>query len=473
MPRPARPGLARPSAREPDRVTVEQDWRSLGSGSTPVVTPTSATTPVVTPSSAITLPVAVGSATAPVVTPGSDPVSGADDAVRGPAYDAVLLLGFGGPEGQDDVIPFLRNVTRGRGIPEDRLETVATHYRAFGGVSPVNGQNRALRAALEAELADRGEPLPVYWGNRNWTPLLADTVRAASAAGHTRLLAITTSAYSSYSSCRQYREDIAGALTTNGLDATMRIDAVRPYFDEPGFTVPFVEGARAALARLAARGLPVARTHVLFTTHSIPTADAARSGPRGVDFGAGGAYLAQHRAVAAAVMAALAEQATAARPAAGPATAAERAQPEWSLAFQSRSGPPAMPWLEPDVNDALRALAADGTQAVVIVPIGFISDHMEVLWDLDTEAAATATTLGLTMERVATPGIHPAFVAALATLALERLHGPAAHFPEVSQIDVHEAREPRYATPHGISWGDVCPSGCCEKGAGRPVRPAS
>ncbi|MEB0000550.1 ferrochelatase [Cryobacterium sp. RTS3] len=344
-------------------------------------------------------------------------------------YDAVLLLGFGGPEGQDDVIPFLRNVTRGRGIPEERLETVATHYRAFGGVSPVNGQNRALRAALEAELADRGEPLPVYWGNRNWTPLLADTVRAASAAGHTRLLAITTSAYSSYSSCRQYREDIAGALTATGLDSSVRIDAVRPYFDEPGFVLPFVEGARAALARLAARGVPVDRTHVLFTTHSIPTADAARSGERDAGWGAGGAYLAQHRAVAGAVMAALA--------------APDAPQPAWSLAFQSRSGPPAMPWLEPDVNDALRALAAGGTEAVVIVPIGFISDHMEVLWDLDTEAAATATALGLTMERVATPGIHPEFVAALAGLALERLHGPVL---------------------------PGCPGGCCEKGAVRPAR---
>jgi ferrochelatase len=390
----------------------------------------------------------------------------APDRIPAAAYDAVLLLGFGGPEGQDDVIPFLRNVTRGRGIPEERLETVATHYRAFGGVSPVNGQNRALRAALEAELADRGEPLPVYWGNRNWTPLLADTVRAASAAGHTRLLAITTSAYSSYSSCRQYREDIAGALAATGLDSSVRIDAVRPYFDEPGFVLPFVEGARAALARLAARGVPVDRTHVLFTTHSIPTADAARSGARDAGWGAGGAYLAQHRTVAAAVMSALGDPGVAvtlADPAAladsvaladsfdpaalaDPAAASDRPQPAWSLAFQSRSGPPAMPWLEPDVNDALRTLAAGGTTAVVIVPIGFISDHMEVLWDLDTEAAATATALGLAMERVATPGIHPTFVAALATLALERLHGPVL---------------------------PGCPGGCCEKGLDRPARPAS
>ncbi|MEC5151078.1 ferrochelatase [Cryobacterium sp. GrIS_2_6] len=389
------------------------------------------------------------------------------------AYDAVLLLGFGGPEGQDDVIPFLRNVTRGRGIPEERLETVATHYRAFGGVSPVNGQNRALRAALEVELADRGEPLPVYWGNRNWTPLLADTVRAASAAGHTRLLAITTSAYSSYSSCRQYREDIAGALTATGLDATVRIDAVRPYFDASGFVLPFVEGARAALARLAARGVPVDRTHVLFTTHSIPTADADRSGPRDAGWGAGGAYLAQHRAVAVAVMSALADPGDpAAHAESGAAAIPDPSRPAWSLAFQSRSGPPALPWLEPDVNDALRALAADGTEAVVIVPIGFISDHMEVLWDLDTEAAATAASLGLAMERVATPGIHPAFVAALAGLALERLHGRIGT-REVSQINVRAACEPRYATPQGGRWGDVCPSGCCEKGAGRPGRPAS
>jgi ferrochelatase len=349
------------------------------------------------------------------------------------AYDAVLLLGFGGPEGQDDVIPFLRNVTRGRGIPEERLETVATHYRAFGGVSPVNGQNRALRAGLEAALADRGAPVPVYWGNRNWTPLLADTVRAASAAGHTRLLALTTSAYSSYSSCRQYREDIAAALVATGLGGTVRIDAVRPYFDHPGFVTPFAEGVHTALARLRAQGIPVDRSHVLFTTHSIPTADAGRSGPRDVSFGAGGAYLAQHRAVAEAVMAVLGET--------GPLL------PAWSLAFQSRSGPPAMPWLEPDVNDALAALAADGTAAVVIVPIGFISDHMEVLWDLDTEAAATTAALGMVMERVPTPGLHPAFVAALADLALERLHGPAV---------------------------PGCPKGCCEKAPARPAsRPAA
>ncbi|MBC7443504.1 MAG: ferrochelatase [Ramlibacter sp.] len=350
-------------------------------------------------------------------------------------YDAVLLLGFGGPEGQDDVIPFLRNVTRGRGIPETRLETVATHYRAPDGVSPVNGQNRALRAALEAELSVRGVSLPVYWGNRNWEPYLRDEVATAARAGHTRLLALTTSAYSSYSSCRQYREDLAGALPTG--QGGVRIDAVRPYFDHPGFVTPFVEGVRDALAAFARRGVSVADTHVLFTTHSIPMTDAARSGLPDRALGPGGAYEAQHRAVAAVVMAAL--------PAPAPAAA-----PAWSLAFQSRSGPPGMPWLEPDVNDAITDLAAAGIRAVVVVPLGFISDHMEVLWDLDTEAAATARELGVAFLRVPTPGVHPVFVSGLVDLLLERqAPGPAA---------------PRAALTALGPWPDVCAAGCCAKG---------
>ena len=214
-------------------------------------------------------------------------------------FDAVILLGFGGPEGQDDVLPFLRNVTRGRGIPEARLETVATHYRASGGVSPVNAQNRALREALQAELAARGTAVPVYWGNRNWTPYLRDAVSAAVEAGQTRLPALTTSAYSSYSSCRQYRDDLAEARRAAGVGDDIRIDAVRPYFDHPGFVIPFVLGVRSALADFARQGLAEADVHVLFTTHSIPPKDAERSGPRERSFGAGGAYEAQHRAVAA------------------------------------------------------------------------------------------------------------------------------------------------------------------------------
>ena len=361
-------------------------------------------------------------------------------APREPAYDAVLLLGFGGPEGQADVIPFLRNVTRGRGIPEARLEAVATHYRARGGISPVNGQNRALKAALEAELARRGIDLSVYWGNRNWEPYLGDVVATAAAAGHTRLLALTTSAYSSYSSCRQYREDLDQAAPNTGLAGQVTLDAVRPYFDHPGFVTPFIDGLRSALADLAGRGLAPADTHILFTTHSIPSADAAASGPRDVDWGPGGAYEAQHRAVAGVIMAAMPEV----------------DRPAWSLAYQSRSGPPAMPWLEPDVNDAITDLAAAGTAAVVVVPLGFISDHMEVIWDLDTEAAATAAALNLPFLRVATPGLHPAFVAGLVDLVAERL--------------VPAPDSKRKALTSLGPWRDACQAGCCEKAVAR--RPA-
>jgi ferrochelatase len=353
------------------------------------------------------------------------------------AYDAVLLLGFGGPEGQEDVIPFLRNVTRGRGIPEARLEAVATHYRARGGISPVNEQNRALRAALEVELAARSVDLPVYWGNRNWTPYLGDAVAEAAAAGHTRLLALTTSAYSSYSSCRQYRENLVEAVEDPALDGRVSIDAVRPYFDHPGFVTPFIDGLRAALVDLAVRNVATADTHILFTTHSIPSADAAASGPRDVDWGPGGAYEAQHRAVAAVIMAAM------------PAGQC----PDWSLAFQSRSGPVGMPWLEPDVNDAITALASRGGKAVVLVPLGFISDHMEVNWDLDTEAAATAAALGLTFLRTPTPGLHPAFVSGLVDLLLER----------ASNDDVRV----RPALTTLGPWRDACSPGCCEKAAAR------
>jgi protoporphyrin/coproporphyrin ferrochelatase len=384
------------------------------------------------------------------------------------AYDAVLLAGFGGPEGQDDVIPFLRNVTRGRGIPEARLEIVGGHYRAFGGISPVNAQNRALRAALEAELAARGLPVLVYWGNRNWAPYLADAVTAAHDAGHTRLLALTTSAYSSYSSCRQYREDFATALTEAGLEGAVRIDAVRPYFDHPGFVTPFVAGVNAALARFAAAEIAVADTHVLFTTHSIPQADADRSGPLDGGFGAGGAYVAQHLAVAKAVMAALAGPTSAPDPApsSGSVVLSESTTPGCSLAFQSRSGPPGMPWLEPDVNDRIAELAASGIRAVVLVPVGFVSDHMEVRWDLDTEAAATAAALGVALDRVPTPGLDPAFIAGLADLVTERLElEPAiASAPTSATAPTPvPAQRCRLALTALGPWPDSCPPGCCAK----------
>ena len=346
------------------------------------------------------------------------------------AYDAILLAGFGGPEGQDDVIPFLRNVTRGRGIPDERLEEVAHHYRHFGGVSPINAQNRALRAALEDELRRRGIDLPVIWGNRNWEPYLEDAVREASERGFTRLLGLATSAYSSYSSCRQYREDYARAIEDAGLGESIRIDKVRQFFDHPAFVAPFSAGVREALADLRGRGVPDAAIRILFSTHSIPTQDAVRSGPRDVDFGAGGAYAAQHEAVASAIMTELGEAV------------------DWTLVYQSRSGPPSQPWLEPDINDAMRERAAAGATAFVIVPLGFVSDHMEVLWDLDTEAMETAEELGVTAVRTPTPGVDPGYVAGLVDLVTERLEGtPTSERPAV--------------TPLG-PWFDVCRPGCCE-----------
>ena len=365
------------------------------------------------------------------------------------AYDAILLTSFGGPEGHDDIIPYLRNVTRGRGIPDERLEEVAHHYRHFGGVSPINDQNRALRAALVAELAARGLDLPVYWGNRNWDPYLRDAVREAYDAGHRRLLAVVTSAYSSYSSCRQYREDLAAALEETGLAGEMHIDKVRQYFDHPGFVTPFVEGVRDALARardaLGPDADPARDLHVLFATHSIPMTTATTSGPPGADLGPEGAYGAQHRAVAEVVMASVASGADVGS-GVGPAV-------PWSLVYQSRSGAPSTPWLEPDINDAIGELAAQGVRGVVIVPLGFVSDHMEVLWDLDEEALTTARDAGLWAERVPTPGVHPEYVAGLVDLVTERTAGA-----------------PRPAlTPLG-PWYDVCRPGCCANPRG--ARPA-
>ncbi len=340
------------------------------------------------------------------------------------AYDAILLASFGGPEGQDDVIPFLRNVTRGRGIPEERLEEVAHHYRAFGGISPINGQNRELKAALEAELANRGIDLPVLWGNRNWDPYLRDALTEAHERGFTKLIAVGTSAYSSYSSCRQYREDYVIALDETGLGGVIQIDKVRQFFDHPGFVQPFFEGVAQGVADARAAGIPDDQIRVLFATHSIPTQDAERSGPNG------NAYQQQHLAVAEVVMAAVA-------PDLG-----------WDLVYQSRSGPPTQPWLEPDINDRIDELDAEDTKAVVIVPLGFISDHMEVKWDLDTEALETAAERGMFAVRVPTPGVHPAFVTGLVDLILERRDGvPTAERPALTELG---------------PWYDVCRPGCCE-----------
>ncbi|WP_374312695.1 ferrochelatase [Microbacterium sp.] len=357
------------------------------------------------------------------------------------AYDAILLAGFGGPEGQDDVIPFLRNVTRGRGIPDERLEEVAHHYRHFDGISPINAQNRALKAALEAELARRGIDLPVYWGNRNWAPYLEEAVQDAASAGRTKLLGLATSAYSSFSSCRQYREDYARVLTDTGLAGTVTIDKVRQFFDHPGFVQPFIDGVRDAVAGFLADGIPPESVRVLFSTHSIPTADAERSGPREGDpahrdLGEGGAYAAQHLAVAEVVMAAVAAEVPAA------------ARIGWELVYQSRSGPPSQPWLEPDVNDVIAELPGAGITAVAIVPLGFMSDHMEVLWDLDTEAMDAAAEAGIRAVRTPTPGVDPVFVSGLIDLVEERLRGtPVADRPHATDLG---------------PWFDVCRPGCCE-----------
>ncbi|GAA1693680.1 ferrochelatase [Microcella alkalica] len=359
---------------------------------------------------------------------------------EGVAYDAVILAGFGGPEGQDDVIPFLRNVTRGRGIPDERLEEVAHHYRHFGGVSPINEQNRQLQKALQAEADRRGLGIPIFWGNRNWDPYLPEALQQAFDDGHRTILGLATSAYSSFSSCRQYREDFAKALDATGLWGQVRIDKVGQFFDSPGFVAPFVTGVVDALRTLVAEGADLETTRVLFATHSIPTSDAERSGPRDVDWGEGGAYAAQHLAVSEVIMTkALAELRS---------QGADIPDVDWQLVYQSRSGPPTQPWLEPDINDAIADHAAAGATAIVMVPVGFVSDHMEVMWDLDTEAMETCEEHGLRALRVPTPGVDPVYVSGLIDLVEERLRGAAKN---------ERVRETTLGP-----WYDVCRPGCCE-----------
>ncbi|MDP2014171.1 MAG: ferrochelatase, partial [Actinomycetota bacterium] len=314
------------------------------------------------------------------------------------SYDAILLASFGGPEGPDDVIPFLERVTQGRGIPRERLDEVSQRYQRFGGVSPINQQNRELMNALHHELMDRGIDLPIYWGNRNWDPDFTDAIRTLDEDGRTRVLAIATSAYPSYSGCRQYRENIAAAL--DEADAPqISVDMAFPYSNRHGFTAHVIEVLSNALVYLVNDNHLEAAIDVLFTTHSLPTASAETSGPAPHVYP--GLYVKQHESVIADVMRVV-----------GIATGLH---PRSRLVFQSRSGAPETPWLEPDVNDALREIAAQGqTTAVVLVPIGFVSDHMEVMWDLDTEAMGTAEELNLACVRIPTPGISPSFVSALA-----------------------------------------------------------
>lgn len=365
------------------------------------------------------------------------------DAAAPPAdlrpYDALLLMSFGGPEGPDDVMPFLENVTRGRGIPRERLTDVAEHYLHFGGRSPINDQNRALLAALRADLDARGVDLPLYWGNRNWDPYLTDTLREAHEAGARRVLAVITSAYSSYSGCRQYREDFAAAvIELAGEGRAIAVDKIRHYFNTPGFVGANAEGVVGAYRRLEPEHRGTAR--LVFVTHSVPDVMEDASGPTG------GAYSEQHRQTCAAVAeAAGAELGT---------------TPAWDLVYCSRSGPPTQPWLEPDVNDHLRQLHAEGVGAVVVSPVGFVSDHMEVKFDIDTEAEETAREIGLRFERAATVGTAPGFVAQLVDLMLER---------------AEVARGGSPAQPAVTPWGpshSVCPVGCCVNSR-NPDKPAA
>jgi len=334
-------------------------------------------------------------------------------------FDAFLLLSFGGPEGPEDVMPFLHQVTRGRGIPDSRLAEVADHYQSFGGVSPINQQNRSLLAALRTDFAANGVDLPVYWGNRNWKPYVADAVREMRDDGVRRALVFATSATSSYSACRQYRDDLAQAHRVAGQGAPELVK-LRHFFDHPGFVGPLADSVRDALLTLPADRRGDAR--LVFTAHSIPSSMNAESGPQ-----RNGLYDAQQRETARLVAEAVR----------GPGA-------EFDLAWQSRSGSPEVPWLEPDINDHLRELAGRGVRAVVVTPSGFVSDHIEVRWDLDVEARRTAASLGLAYARAGTPGTHPAFVAAIRELVLERLTGAA----------------PRTLGALGLCGVD-CPDGCC------------
>lgn len=341
-----------------------------------------------------------------------------------PTYDAVLVASFGGPETPEQVMPFLKKVASGRNIPQSRLEEVEQHYLSFNGYSPINDQNRALVAALTAALAARGLPdLPVVLGNRNSPPFFDAVLEDLHRQGRRRVLSIATSMYASYSSCRQYREDLAQAVAAVGHH-DLEVVKVRPTYDQVGL----IE-ATEALLRDALGTRDLDRVRILFTTHSIPLADAHRSGVPGAEAaGAVDTYSAQHRQVAARVMAAWGDGA-----------------PPWRLVYQSRSGPPHIAWLEPDISDALVEEVSAGAQTVVVVPIGFVSDHIEVIWDLDTEAQRTAAKLGVELIRVPTVGVHPLFVSGLADLI------------------------ERHVTAAPVAAPQLCGNDCCVPTATRPT----
>jgi ferrochelatase len=389
-----------------------------------------------------------------------------------PDYDAFLLLSFGGPEGPQDVLPFLENVTRGRGVPRQRLEQVAEHYYAAGGVSPLGAQCRELLAALAPVLRRRQPALRLYWGNRNWHPFVADTVAQLKADGVRRAVAFATSAYSSYSACRQYLDDIDRAVASAGPGAP-RIDKIRPYFNHPGFIEPFAASAERALSRLPPAVQAGAR--LVFTAHSIPVAMAATSGSAALGTAVAGAAGGRYQV----------ELAEASR------LIAERVRGgclPFDLTFQSRSGPPGASWLEPDVNDHLRRLAqgtgAGGSplpggrpSAVVVVPVGFVFDHMEVVHDLDVEAAATAAGLGLPFARAAAPGATPRFASMVGELVAELSSGAPAL--ALGSLGPRHYPVGAFAGGAGADRGHACPADCCRytparpAAAGRPRRDAA
>lgn len=335
------------------------------------------------------------------------------------SFDALLWLSFGGPEGPDDVLPFLENVTRGRGVPRERLMEVAEHYRHFGGVSPINGLNRAAIAAVEAELKAQGVDLPVYFGNRNWKPYVEQAVADMTARGVVRALVFPTSAYGGYSACRQYDEDIARARGAVG-DEAPELVKLRQFYDHPLFVEAFADATRAALSTVDSRA------RLVFTAHSIPVAADRAAGPP--DEG-GSLYSRQVRRAAELVAEAVGVG-------------------EFDVVWQSRSGPPSVPWLEPDVVDHIDELHAAGVPAVVVCPVGFVSDHLEVVWDLDNEAADRAKELGMGFARAATPSGDPRFARMVVDLVREQLDG---------------------VRPAGLGCtvnGAPCAVGCCEP----PVR---
>ena len=333
------------------------------------------------------------------------------------SYEAIVVVSFGGPDKREDVIPFLENVLSGRNVPRERMMEVAEHYYHLGGKSPINDQNRALVSALEHELARNGPAIPVYWGNRNWHPLLADTLREMATDGVRRALAFVTSAYGSYSGCRQYLDDIARAQQQVGASAPT-VEKLRLFYNHPSFIEAMAERVKEALDQLPSGSRAAA--HLVYTAHSIPTAMAV-----------GSPYVEQLQEACRLVSESLGRS-------------------DWTLVYQSRSGPPSQLWLEPDINDYLRKLhASEGPREVIVAPIGFISDHMEVLYDLDTEARALCNELGLTMVRAATVGVHPKFIGMIRDLISERMEPNAA----------------RRALGNLGSWHDFCPADCCPRPA--------